>query len=455
MAYQEPKRIHLYGNLFRLNFFKPIQSLMKLAEVHGPIFRLKLAEDFIVVSSQELVAEVCDDTRFDKKIYSSLRDIRTFTGDGLFTALTEEKNWEKAHRVLMPAFGPASLRHMYASMIDIADQMLNKWQELGDDCRLDVTDHMTRLTLDTLALAAFDYRFNSFQTQTVHPVIEAMVKGMAEVSARGLRPAVLSRLMFKTRKKFENNAHILHEVADEVIADRKLRPAHASSKKDLLATMLESSDPRTGEKLDVVNIRYQLVTFLIAGHDTTSGLLSFALYEMVKNPKILAKARAEVDEMLGSEVPGIEKIQKLKYIDQILKEALRLWPTAPAFGRYPLEATQLGERFLVRPDQTILILLPSLHRDPKVWDNPECFDPDRMAKEAFLKLPPHAWKPFGTGARACIGRAFAMHEATLVLAMILQRFDLRMDDPNYKLTINEAMTLKPVGFYLRFQKRKG
>ncbi len=454
MRYQDPKKVNIYGNLFRVDTHKPVQSLLKLAATYGPIFRLNITEELVVVSSQELVQEVCDDARFDKKVFHALREIRSFAGDGLFTAFTEEPNWDKAHRILMPAFGPASLRHMYGSMVEVADRMLCTWEESGDHYRLDVSDQMTRLTLDTIALAAFDYRFKSFETATMHPFIDAMVQGLAEASARGRRLPIVSRLMMKGRRQFMSDAHVMHKIADEVIAERKLRPEGSPFKKDLLATMLEASDPRSGEKLDAVNIRYQLVTFLIAGHETTSGLLSFALYEMLKQPEILAKARAEVDEVLGSDVPGIEKIQKLKYLDQILKETLRLWPTAPAFGRYALQPTQLGGTFKIRPDQVILVLLPALHRDPKVWNDPERFDPERMGKEAMLSLPPHAWKPFGTGPRACIGRAFAMQEAVLVLAMILQRFDLRMDDPGYKLEIKETLTLKPLGFYLRLQKRR-
>jgi len=459
---QAPKTVRIYSHLISLKAHKPVQSLMRLARIHGPIFRLNIVDDLIIVSSQELVAEVCDDTRFDKKVFHALHQIRSFAGDGLFTAFTEEPNWEKAHRILMPAFGPASLRHMHGAMIEVVSQMLDKWESLGDHHRLDVTDHMTRLTLDTIALAAFDYRFHSFQSDAVHPFIKAMTNGLGEASARSRRPVLFTKLRFGAQKRFLSDAEIMHEIADALIEERtsrqfrdeEARRSESARKKDLLAVMLEAADPRTGEKLDVVNIRHQLVTFLIAGHETTSGLLSFALYEMLKHPDVLERARAEVDEVLGHEVPGIEKIQKLKYLDQILKETLRLWPTAPAFGRYSKRVTELGNQYTIKPDQVILVLLPALHRDPKVWNDPERFDPERMTKEAMQSLPPHAWKPFGTGARACIGRAFAMQEATLVLAMILQRFDLAMDDQTYQLDVKETLTLKPDGFYLRFVRRQ-
>ncbi len=443
-------RISLISNINLVNPQKPVQSLMKLARKFGEFYRLKIVEDLVIVSTQALAAEVCDDKLFDKKVFHALKEIRAFAGDGLFTAFNDEENWARAHRILLPAFGPASLRHMYESMTDVTDQMIAIWEKQGDGAIIDVVDNMTRLTLDTIALAAFDYRFNSFQEKAMHPFVQAMVSGLEEAQARGRRRPFTSRLMFRAKRRFKSDARVMHEIADAVIADRQ---GKVSSKKDLLAVMLEASDPKTGEKLDVVNIRHQLVTFLIAGHETTSGLMSFALFGMLKDPAILAKARQEVDEVLGGERPTIERLQKLRYLDQILKEALRLWPTAPAFGRVAREETVICGKYRVTPDQVIMVLLPSLHRDPSVWHEPERFDPERMRSDLFQKLPPHSWKPFGTGARACIGRAFAMQEAVLVLARILQTFDLEMGDADYKLQIKETLTWKPEGFTIRCSRR--
>ncbi len=205
--------------------------------------------------------------------------------------------------------------------------------------------------------------------------------------------------------------------------------------------MLEGRDPETGEGLSDENIRYQMVTFLIAGHKTTSGLLSFALYLLLKNPKVLEKARGIVDEVLGGERPQVEDLSKLRYVEQILQESLRLWPTAPAFALAPKEPTTLAGRYPVTPEDTLFVLTPMLHRDPAVWDEPEAFRPERFAPETAQTLPPNAWKPFGNGMRSCIGRGFALQEAQLVLSMILQRFDLTMADPGYKLEVAETLTL--------------
>ena len=159
----QPRPLPILGNLPNIDANAPVQSLMRLAEAHGPIFRLTLRGRTITfLGSQELVNEVCDESRFSKKVHRPLEVIRDFAGDGLFAAYNEEPNWAKAHRLLMPALGPLGIRSMFDRMQDIADQMLLRWERFGPGATIDVADNMTRLTLDTLALCAFDYRFNSF-----------------------------------------------------------------------------------------------------------------------------------------------------------------------------------------------------------------------------------------------------------------------------------------------------
>ena len=164
--------------------------------------------------------------------------------------------------------------------------------------------------------------------------------------------------------------------------------------------------------------------------------MSFVIYNLLKNPDCLKKAQAEVDEVLGNEVLGLHHIPKLKYIESALKETLRLYPTAPGFAVNPYEDTTICDKYFVKRRQSILILTWWLHRDKKVWgDDVEAFKPARFFEENFAKLPPNSWKPFGNGQRGCIGRSFAMQEAIIALAMLLQRFDPVMEDANYELDI--------------------
>jgi unspecific monooxygenase len=148
----------------------------------------------------------------------------------------------------------------------------------------------------------------------------------------------------------------------------------------------------------------------------------------------------------GDREPEFAEVAKLRYVRRVLDESMRLWPTAPGYSREAREDVLLSGKYRMRKGDWVIVPLPLLHRDPTVWGpDVESFDPDRFEPAAVRKRPAHAYKPFGTGERACIGRQFALHEAVLALGMVLQRFDLETD-PDYELKIAESLTLKPAGF---------
>ncbi len=455
----EPKPI--VGTLYTIDATIPIQSNMRLAEQYGGIYahRLLNRPALYFVSSQQLVDELCDQSRFEKRVHVPLEHLRNVGGDGLFTAYTEEENWGKAHRILMPAFAPVALTIMFDGMTDIAEQLMLKWERLGPDADIDITHDFTRLTLDTIALCSFSYRFNSFYSEAMHPFVDAMIGALQESGDRSRRLAIQNRLMIRRQRRYDEDIRVLNDVADRLISHRKAHPL-PDGQHDILDTMLQARDPQTGETLSDENVRYQLITFLIAGHETTSGLLSFTLYELLQNPGVMAQARAHVDEVLGDRYPTYADLARLGYLDQVLRETLRLWPTAPAFAVYSPQPTTIGDSspgagdgYAINPDETMLVLLPMLHRDPAVWEDPERFDPDRFSFDRARLIPSNAWKPFGNGQRSCIGRGFALQEAQLVLALMLQRFDISWADPAYQLKITETLTLKPEGFFARFARR--
>jgi unspecific monooxygenase len=181
--------------------------------------------------------------------------------------------------------------------------------------------------------------------------------------------------------------------------------------------------------------------------------LSFALYYLSRHPEAAARARAEVDEVWGrADRPEFERVAKLRYLRRVLDETLRLWPTAPAYGREARAATVVGGRHEMAAGDHMTVLIPMLHRDPCWGADPEAFDPDRFEPERVRTRPPHTYKPFGTGERACIGRQFAIHEALIVLAMILRRYEL-VPDPDYRLRVMERLTLMPKDFRLELRER--
>ncbi|MEM6439831.1 MAG: cytochrome P450, partial [Pseudomonadota bacterium] len=186
------------------------------------------------------------------------------------------------------------------------------------------------------------------------------------------------------------------------------------------------------------------------------GLMSFTLYYLLHHTDVLEKASEEVDRVLGRDIsvePSLKQVNQLTYVQQILLEALRLWPTAPAFSVYPYEDEVIGGGYPIGKRNFVTILTLMLHRDPSVWGpDAEKFDPENFSREAVAARPSHAYKPFGNGQRACIGRQFAMQEATLVLGMILQRFEL-VDHETYQLKIKESLSIKPDGFRMKVRMR--
>ncbi|KAF5023611.1 hypothetical protein F66182_4313 [Fusarium sp. NRRL 66182] len=450
----EPPGYPLIGNLgeFTTN---PLTDLNRLADTYG-ILRLG-SRTPIFVSSHALINEICDEKRFKKTLKSALGVVREGVHDGLFTAFDEEPNWGKAHRILIPAFGPVSIRSMFPEMHDIATQLCMKLARHGPHTPIDASDNFTRLALDTLALCAMDFRFNSYYKEQLHPFIEAMGDFLTESGNRSRRPAFAPNFLYKAaNEKFYADIDVMRKVADEVVATRKQNP---SDRKDLLAAMLQGVDPTTGEKLSDDNITDQLITFLIAGHETTSGTLSFAFYSLLKHPEAYNKVQQEVDEVVGRGPVTVDHLTKLPYISAVLRETLRLNSPITQFGIEAIEDTFIGGKYLVKKGEVVSALLSRCHVDPVVYGQDAYeFKPERMLDDNFAKLNhdfPNSWKPFGNGKRACIGRPFAWQEALLAMVMLFQNFSFTQENPTYALQIKQTLTIKPDGFYMRASLRHG
>jgi cytochrome P450 / NADPH-cytochrome P450 reductase len=449
-----PPRKPLIGNLLSVSGSAPVQDLVNLARENGPIYWLDMmGKPVVVVSGHALVDELCDEARFDKSTRGALRRLRPLA-HGLFTSDTKEPNWSKAHHILLPTFAQRAMQGYHAAMLDLADQLVLKWERLNADDEIDVTDDMTRLTLDTIGLCGFDYRFNSFYRDGNHPFVDAMARALGTtMETRGLP---LEGLIHQRQfRQLRDDIRFMHGMVETIITERR-EAGHDATKKDLMSLMLSGVDKRTGQRLDDRQIRDETITFLIAGHETTSGLLSFATYALLNNPDVLEKCYAEVDRVLGGDLsvkPTYAQVNQLTYIAQVLKETLRLWPTAPAYGIGPLADTTIGGKYKLKKRYHLVVLTPMLHRDKTVWgEDAELFNPDNFSREAEMKRPIHAYKPFGNGQRACIGRQFALQEAALVMGMVLQRFNL-IDHKRYELKIKETLTIKPDGLKIKVRPR--
>ncbi len=451
-----PHGVPILGNLLDLNNPHPIDTLMDWARQYGPIYKLTVpGTTRIVVSGADLMPDICDDERFDKQLGPGLVAARGTGTPGLFLSETSDPLWRRAHNILMAPFSQSSMRGYLPRMVDIAGQLMDKWSRLNPDDEVNVPADMTALTLDTIALCGFGYRFNSLYRDTPHPFVAAMVRNLLEAQKQAKELPLQRKLRVQARRQAREDSEFQINLVKGLIEDRR-RQGDAADNTDLLGRMLTGVDKSSGEGLPDDNIIAQCMTFLVAGHETTSGLLSFAINYLMKSPQYIDQARVQIDEVLGDTAePTYEQVHQLTFVRQILDESLRLWPTAPMFTRAARADTVIGGKYLAPKDVGISVLLPMLHRDPSVWGpDAEDFNPHHFDPERFAAVPPLAYRPFGTGLRACIGRQFALQEATLVLGMLLQRFDI-IDHRNYQLHTRATLTVKPEDMWIRLRPREG
>lgn len=252
----QPPTHFFVGNLPDVDPSHMAQTYARLTRQYGRIFALDMVRARVVYcGSQELVNDICNDEKFEKVVGGALAQVRNLTGQGLFTAHSWEKEWKLAHKLLMPSFGPLAIRNMFPQMADILGQMLMKWQRFGPTYEIDVSDAFTRLTLDTIALCSFDYRFNSYYQDEMHPFVTKALDALLESGRRAGRTDLETRVRKWSQDKYDADIAYCFKVCDEVVADRKANPREVN---DLLNVMLEARDEETGERMSDELIRYEM-----------------------------------------------------------------------------------------------------------------------------------------------------------------------------------------------------
>jgi unspecific monooxygenase len=429
-----------------MNLRAPMQALVDIAPRVGPLFETTtLGARYVHAVGADVVAELNDEKRFAKHLGPELTGLIPAAGDGLFTAENDSPNWHAAHQLLVPAFSQQAMRTYHPVMLDVATELTTKWDGMLGQA-VDVPADMTRVALETISRSAAGYSFGSFDGTRQHPFVRHMIsvlKGGAIESF--LRRSWLPTWMADVGEwRVRRHGNKMALIVDEIVDNRRRSP---DDTEDLLALMLRPG-PDGNPILDEANIRYQLITFLVAGHETTSGALSFALHHLSMRPDLVARAREEIDRVWGdTSSPSFEQVTKLRYFRRIFDETLRLHPTVPGYFRKARHDTTLSTGHPVQADDWFLVLVGGLHRDPLWGPDPDEFDPDRFLPELVRERPGHLYKPFGTGLRSCIGRQFAIHEAVLILATLIRRYDLTAT-PGYRLRTSERLTAIPRGLRL-------
>lgn len=449
-----PKGYPLIGNLPDLRHPDgPMAAVKALHMEYGDFISIHAGgKRLYFCANADIVTEIRDQPEIFPKLVEGKNGLANLseksTGRGLFTSSDTDPMWHQAHRILMPAFSASALKNYYGRILDVADDLFTYLDSLGPDESFLATDIMTQMTFEAIAFAAFNKKYDSIGKPELPPFVAAMnvVLHDAMEEPHRMLPEVFYRDVRKARADADK---LMTEEVDGIIRERRAAMARGEAvPTDLLQIMITTPDRVTGLNLPDDNIRGQLITFLIAGHETTSGLLSYTLYHLWKNPVVQEKLIAEADAVLGRDYSyqcTYEDCARLEYTHRVLKEALRLNPTAPMFTRAIVRDTTLGNgRYKVLAGERLFVSLNTLHTHPDYWgEAAHDFNPDNFLPEAEAARHPDAFHPFGMGMRACIGFQFAFLEAKMVLARFAQRYLARATNPDYVLRDKQALTVKP------------
>lgn len=459
-----PKPYPIVGNLPELhNEDGLVGAVAELHSKHGDFFAFQApGGKAYFCADADIISEMCAAPDIFAKVVEGRGGLANLAeksvGSALFTASDDDPLWHQAHRILAPAFGSSALKNYYGRLVEVADDFLAHLDRLESGESFLATDLMTRMTFEAISYAAFNKRYGAIDAPDLPPFVEAMNLVLADAMQEPKR--LLPEIFYHEARRRRAAADKI--MSDEVMAIIRERRATMAAGEavptDLLQIMLTTPDRVSGLKLPEDNIRGQLIVLLIAGHETTSGMLSYALYHLWKNPEVQEKLIEEVDRILGrdfSYVPTYEDCSRLDYTQRVLKEALRLCPPVPVFPRYLTRNATVGNgRYDVKAGERIFVSLSALQTNRRFWGaDATLFRPDRFLPEEERHHHPHAYHPFGMGMRSCIGFQFALLEARMVLARFVQRFVAQPKDPNYVLRNKQALTVKPDKLHMLLERR--
>ncbi|MFD7320342.1 cytochrome P450 [Streptomyces sp. NPDC059875] len=437
-----PAGLPLLGSMFDLKN-DSLGTFLNAQRAHGDVVRITAGPPgvratvygvFSAEGAQQVLATESTNFRKDNAFY---QEVRESFGNGLLTS--QDEDYLRQRRLVQPLFTRRRV-DSYAEAVAAEVQGVTAHWRTATDSTVDVLDEMTRLALRAVARILF-----GTDVEAAVEIVERAFPVMGEyVLRRGFSPLNIPRDWPTPGNRRAAAAHEeLYAVCDRIIAERRAagRNAGDGDGQDLLSLLAEAESAEDGS-FDASELREQVLVFLLAGHETTATSLGFALHLLALHPEQRKRAHEEVDRVLAGRTPGAADLDALPYLTQVLKEAMRLFPAAPAIGRRSVAATEIGGHTI--PAGADVIVAPWVtHRHPSYWEDPERFDPERFTPEAEASRPRYAWFPFGGGPRACIGQHFSMLESVIALAMILQEYDLEAIDT--EVPVSAAITLRVTG----------
>jgi cytochrome P450 len=364
-------------------------------------------------------------------------EMRHLLGPNLFD-LTHEP-WLPRRRALQPIFTKQHVREFAGHMAQAAQTVADSWV---DGTYVDLDTECRRLTLRALGRSVLGLNLDERSDAIAEPLRVAL----SYIADRALQPISAPRwLPTPARRRARAASDELHRLADQILKGCRTDPTCDAP---LVQALIAASDPASGQKLADDEIRDELIVFMLAGHDTTATTLTYALWALGTHPDMQDRLRAEVIGIGDRELTP-EDVPALKYTVQVLHEALRLCPPGAATARMAIRDIEV-DGYRVEAGTMLLVGIYALHRDPALWDHPLVFDPERFSPHNSEGRDRWQYLPFGAGPRSCIGDHFAMLEATLALATIVRRAEIRSIEPDFPMIVPfSTVAAKPIGAHVK------
>jgi cytochrome P450 len=357
-------------------------------------------------------------------------------GEGLLSA--PGPKWRLHRKVMAPSFGTRTVESYAPAMAESTLAFSRQWEALPDSAEIDIAEAMKALTLKIICRTMFSSDADEL-AGLARAALE-FTQGSLEFGLLDVLPVIGPRRIKRTVDSIRTQFKSMDAAIYRLIGEREKTRDEAP--KDFLTRLVAAKDPDDGAGLSASEVRDEVITIFMAGHETTAVTMTWVWYLLSQHPAEEAKLHQELDTVLGSRAPTAEDLPNLAYTRMIIEEAMRVYPPAPGLSvRQAKEADEVCG-FKVLPGMQILISPWILHRHRRLWEEPERFDPTRFSKEASEKRPRFGYLPFGGGPRVCIGATLAMTEATLILAMLGQKFRLRLKEPQ-EVRLQARITLRP------------
>ncbi|WP_446225123.1 cytochrome P450 [Nocardia sp. IBHARD005] len=437
-----PKRVPILGDVLGMDRKKPNQKTLWQFSQLGPLYRRTFIGGIHLTfaGSSELMREVIDEKSWQRHFARPYEKLRAIAGNGLFTASNDSMEWKRGHEALIQGFVPAAIADYHDAFVHVAEQTA-QWLGQGRTVT-DTAAMMGDAALEAIGLAGFGYSVGAFTDRENgrNPFADALTRVFAYAQESAI-PVVGKLTGGKRARQNDADVALMKGVVSEVIEARR-----QSGKRypDLLDRMMYPVD---GPALPDDNLIEQVLTLFVAGHETTGNLLAFVAHFLAKDPELAARVRAEAAALTTNGRIAYDDVAKLEVTDAVIAEALRLWPVAPGFFREARQDTTLGG-YPIAAGEWVFVLLLAVHRDPAVWgSDANEFRPDRWL--GGFRPKPWAYRPFGTGPRACIGQAFALHEAKLLIASLVRDYELTAHG---ELDVEENLTLRPANLKIGFRR---